>query len=294
MWLAVLILVAFGAGTAAGYWLIPHPALDPWAEVERQMEAIRAEVLPAQGFATKIVLGDVIPKLVEAGVIDPAKFEQIYSRRGGLTAEQKAYFTAPSQTPLKITKDNEQFIVNILWPLGIANKNSILATSEAGKPENVNNLAATGGWTLGKSENGGDYYNKFEIIKLTPEQDALVKRVADNIYRPCCGNSTAFPDCNHGAAVLGMLQLGAVSGMTEKELYEEALKLNSFWFPDEYFKTAMFFKRLQNKAWKDVDPKVILSADYSSSRGWAKNVALPLAGLPGIGGGGGGGGSCGA
>lgn len=252
-------------------------------------------VLPEEGFQTKIVLGDAIMKLVESGAIDVEKFEKIYAARGGLSSEQKAMLTQPYVVPLKINHANAQFLVNILWPLGITNKNSTLAESEAGKPENVNNLASTGGWTLGKNENGGFYYNKFEIIKLTPEQDALVRRAAENIFRPCCGNSTAFPDCNHGAAILGMLQLGAVQGLSEQELYEEALKFNSYWFPDNYMKMAMVFKRFEKKPWRDVDPKVALSEQYSSGMGYRRNVEGPLSQVPGLsGGGGGGGGSCSA
>jgi hypothetical protein len=111
--------------------------------------------------------------------------------------------------------------------------------SDAAKPENVNNLCGNRRMDARKSDEGGDYYNQFEILALTPEQDELVKRVAKNIYRPCCGNSTACRDCNHGAAMLGLLQLGAAQGLSEEELYDEALAFNSFWFPDNYQKMAL-------------------------------------------------------
>lgn len=292
----VIVLVAFSGGLAAGKWAFPAKSLpppDPYEQIAKEQKEIMNAVLPAEGFQTKIVLGDAIAKLVESGAIDIEKFEKVYAGRGGLSPEQKAMLTQTYVTPLKINHENAQFLVNILWPLGITNKNSILADSEAGKPENVNNLASTGGWTLGKNENGGFYYNKFEIIKLTPEQDALVKRAAENIFRPCCGNSTAFPDCNHGAAILAMLQLGAVQGLSEQELYEEALKFNSYWFPDNYMKMAMLFKRFEKKPWRDVDPKIALSEQYSSGMGYRRNVEGPLSQVPGLSSGGGGGGSCG-
>jgi hypothetical protein len=84
------------------------------------------------------------------------------------------------------------------------------------------NLPSTGGWTLGKEENGGAYFNEFRIVELTPEQEALVTRIAKNTYRPCCNNSTFFQDCNHGSALLGLLELGASQGLTADELYQEA------------------------------------------------------------------------
>jgi hypothetical protein len=46
-----------------------------------------------------------------------------------------------------------------------------------------------------------------DLIPLTAEQQALVEEVAAEIYRPCCNNSTLFPDCNHGMAMLGFLEL---------------------------------------------------------------------------------------
>ena len=158
----------------------------------------------------------------------------------------------------------------------------------------MDNLASTGGWNLGKSENGGDYYNKYEIIALAAEQDALVDKVAQNIFRPCCGNSTAFPDCNHGAAILGMLQLGASQGLSEDELFEEALKLNSFWFPDQYLKMALAFQYFEKTPWDEVDPRKALSQAYSSGSGFRNNVLGALSNIPGALPQQSGGGSCGA
>src|SRR3546814_19376416 len=88
--------------------------------------------------------------------------------------------------------------------------------------DSLYNFASTGGWTLGKEQNGGAYFNKFRIVELTPEQVALVTQVAKSTYRPCCNNSTFFQDCNHGSALLGLLHLGASQGLTENELYQAA------------------------------------------------------------------------
>lgn len=298
-------LIALLGGIALGYKVIPQPQLTP-EEQEKQILALfekktnevqelAKDVMPTKGFQTKIAFGDVIPRLVENGVIDMAKFEELYSQRGGLDENQKKLLTEPSAEPILIDSKNSSFILNLLWPLGITNKNSALDETLKNVGEaDIGNLAATGGWTLGKSRNGGEYYNKLEILKLTKKQDELVYRVASNIFRPCCGNSTAFPDCNHGAAMLGLIQLGVVQGLSEDELYEEALKFNSFWFPEQYTKIAIAFKTFENKDWKNVDPKLVLGKAYSSGSGFSKNISSPLSQLPwfaprqSMGGGGGG------
>ena len=96
--------------------------------------------------------------------------------------------------------------------------------------------------------------------------------IANNAYRSCCDNSTFFQDCNHGSALLGFLQLGAAQGLTEDELWREALAFNSFWFPQNYIQTALYLKAVKNIDWENVDPKVAMGKDYSSLSGWYVTV----------------------
>jgi len=244
-------------------------------------DEVVAKVLPIQGFQSKIYLGDSIVKLVNNGVIDKNKLEAIYKERGGLPNDLKDILTQPSNRPTLLTRDNASIYVNLLWPLGLAN----YMTTNRESPINGNslfNFASTGGWNLGKAENGGTYFNKFSIIPLTPEQESLVTKVSKNTYRPCCNNSTFFQDCNHGSALLGLLELGASQGMTEDELYKEALAFNSFWFPQNYIQTALYFKVVKNTEWDKVDPKVALGADYSTGSGWGKNVQTEIAKIPNL------------
>ena len=77
--------------------------------------------------------------------------------------------------------------------------------------DKIGSFASTGGWTLGARE-GGKLFDSQSLIKLTSEQEELVKNISANIYRPCCGNSTAFPDCNHGAGMLGFVEMAVASG----------------------------------------------------------------------------------
>lgn len=240
-----------------------------------------AKVAPAGGFETKIVLGDLPVKLVEYGVIDMEKISGLYESRGGLGEWEKNLFSAGSWEPLVIDDSNSGFLLNVLWGLGLANKTGFNEKS----PLNGDDLyyfASTGGWILGKAENGGEYFNKFEIVKLTPEQEATAFQVAQNTYRPCCGNSTFFQDCNHGSALLGVIELGASQGLSEEELYETALMFNSFWFPDTYVKTALYFKIFEGIDWENIDAKKVMSFDYSSGQGWYNNIDKKLSAVPGL------------
>lgn len=129
-------------------------------------------------------------------------------------------------------------------------------------------FASTGGWTLAKDD-AMNHYSKHKFVTLTYEQQKLVEQVSKNIYRPCCGNSTHFPDCNHGMAMLGFLEILASQGVGEKEMYSAALALNSYWFPDTYLTIAKYLST-KGTSWKDADPKGILAADFSSASGYQK------------------------
>ncbi|MBI2097313.1 MAG: hypothetical protein HYT46_00010 [Candidatus Vogelbacteria bacterium] len=235
------------------------------------IDEVIAKVLPEQGFQSKIVLSDSMVKLVQNGVINREKFSAIYQDRGGLPTELKDVLDKSSQEPILLTRQNANYYVNLLWPLGLANYMSSNKESPI-NGKSLFNFASTGGWDLGKEENGGAYFNKFKIVELMPEQEALVTKIAQNAYRPCCNNSTFYQDCNHGSALLGLLQLGAAQGLTEDELYREALAFNSFWFPHNYIQTALYFKAVKNIDWENVDPKIVMGKDYSSIGGWYANI----------------------
>lgn len=239
------------------------------------------EVAVVKPFQSKIKLGDSVLRLVSHGVIEPQKLEAIYEDSGGLPDEMRAVLNGPSHKLILLTRANANYYVNLLWPLGLANSMSSNERSPINKLTPVKgaslfDFASTAGWTLGKEANGGKYFNKFKIVELTPEQEALVMTIATNAYRPCCDNSTFFQDCNHGSALLGLLQLGAAQGLTHDELWREALAFNSFWFPHHYAQSALYFKAVRNIDWQNVDAEAALGADYSSASGWSENVEKEL------------------
>lgn len=239
------------------------------------LEGAMASTAPAAGHRSKVVLADSIVRLVQEGVLDPQKIEALYAQRGGIPAALRQMMAEPSYRRIFLSRENANLYLNVLWPLGLANR--MAANSQS--PLNgaaLFGFASTGGWNLGKKANGGVYFNKLAIVELTPAQEAVVVQVAGRSFRPCCGNSAFFQDCNHGSALLALLALGASQGLTEDDLYREALAFNAFWFPHHYAHTALYFKAARSLQWRDVDPREAMSAAYSSASGWETNVAREL------------------
>lgn len=212
---------------------------------------------------------EINEELIKEGVIDDAKFEMIYASRGGMSADMKSMMAGDTQGDAVINEDNASFALNLLWALGLANKNAILEQGPMVAKEyggDAGKFASTGGWSLAKGD-PMDHYSMHSFISLTSEQQELVERVAKGIYRPCCNNSVYFPDCNHGMAMLGFLELMASEGADEKELYRSALALNSFWFPDTY-ETIYSYLNLKGIDPESVEPEILLGKTFSSASGY--------------------------
>ncbi len=170
-------------------------------------------------------------RMMEAGVIDQEKFKNLYDSRGGIPEEGEKMLNGHMKN-IEITEKNSEIMLNMLWAFGLGNKNPILENGPMMDPRygGAGNFASTGGWTLSRGD-AMDHYGMHTFIKLTPGQQILVEKTAKNIFRPCCKNSTYFPDCNHGMAMLGLLELMASQGATETEMYKMATEVNALWFP---------------------------------------------------------------
>ena len=214
------------------------------------------------GVTLPVKWGNLGVKMIEAGVIDQEKFENLYSSRGGFSLSDKKLLYDNNNGNLVINSENSGTMLNMLWALGLGNKNSILENGPMMNPRygGAGGFASTGGWTLARGS-AMNHYSMHSFFTLTPEQQALVERVAKNIYRPCCNNSTYFPDCNHGMAMLGLLELMAFQGVSEGDMYKVALQVNTLWFPGQY-EVIKTFVTSQGVDWNTVDPKKILGADY--------------------------------
>ncbi len=252
---------------------------------EELIQILKQQVLPQDGYKTSLRWKDLGQKLMEAGAIDKAKFESsVLGDADG--KDHMKYMEGSSEDNILISEKNSHFIVNFFWALGLANKSQVLdegLMKTGGTP--VENFASTGGWTLG-AKPVMEIYSAAEIIPLTVQQQDLVKKIADNVFRPCCGNPTSFPDCNHGMAALGYIEWAVYNGLPENQIYKDLLAFNSFWFPQNYVEMAAYFDK-QGIKWKDVDARTALGKDYSSSAGAAriKQSVQSVPGLQGQGGG---------
>ncbi len=238
------------------------------ASQSQALNALQEQVVPSGGTVLPVTWGSLGRQMVDAGVIDENQFKALYAQRGGLPADMQQMIDGTNNGQIKMTPQNAGIILNMLWALGLGNKNPILENGPMQNPQygGAKNFASTGGWTLAVG-NAMNHYGAHQFVALTSAQQALVESVAKNIYRPCCGNSTYFPDCNHGMAMLGLLELMASQGATADQMYQAALTANSYWFPDTYLAIARY---LQNKgvAWNAAKPEDILGATYSSAQGY--------------------------
>jgi hypothetical protein len=246
------------------------------ASQERRAEADRAalvkQVNPPEGFKLAVVYGDIGPKVIAAGGIDEQKFVELYKQNGKpLRDEELAILHGGVNSPIVVNSENSYFLLNFFWAVGLTNKNSVLEQGpmmQGGKAQ-VGQFASTGGWTIGAKDSTALYSNA-ELIKLTAEQQARVEEVAKNAYRPCCGNSTYFPDCNHGMALLGLLELMASQNATVDQMYTAAKQVNAFWFPDQMLEVATYMKAVEGKDFKAADAKRVVSAELFSSKGYQR------------------------
>jgi hypothetical protein len=234
-------------------------------------DEVASKVIPATGYPSRIAFRDSVVRLVRHGVIDRGKFFALQRNGQTMTGDLAHVLSDPSERPIRLTRENAAAYVNVLWPIGLANRLAGNFSSPL-SGSSVSDYASTAGWTLGEADEGGGYFNKFPIVDITPAQEALAIRVAKSTFRPCCDNATFFQDCNHGSALYGLLQLGASQGLQAPDLFREALAFNAFWFEQSYVRTALFFAVARGVAWRDVDPKEVMSEGYSSSSGWRRTV----------------------
>ncbi len=273
---------AFGAGAVGGiagslFWASNDTAFLSYVKGRENsvLSKLARDVLPLDGRVIDVSFGDSIKRLVEAGAISPAKFKAVYAKRGGLPTWAEDLFTQASAEPITLSFQTAPYLLNLLWPLGMATQTQFNAKSPLSGP-NVGNFASTGGWVLGRQRRGGGYFNTVSAVDLSPAQEAVVLEAAESSYRPCCNNSTFFQDCNHGSALLGLYELAASQGADVSELYKIGLGSNSYWYPDQYIEMAYFFRKMEGLAWSELPPEKMLGESYSSISGWQKNVRSPL------------------
>ena len=223
------------------------------------IDKIVSEVVPNEGFTINAKWSGAVKAMVDKGALDPKKLEAILTRSYGqeMKPEWKKILAGEAADEfLSINAENSVFMMYVLWALGKHNENSILSSSPF--------ASSFRNYDIGVGRAG---YGDEKILVLTANQQKVAEKVSLNSYRPCCGNSTGNPDCSHGFAALGLIELMASQGFTEKEIFEDFIKFNSFWFPSTYIQNAIYFKLAEEKDWSEIDKELLAGKQFSSVQG---------------------------
>src|SRR3990170_841195 len=274
---ALLALFTYIVGLGSGYLFWGRTTGESnanTAETASQADAVMSTLLeqinPPDGVELPIRYGDFAPKLIAAGVIDYDKFSRVYQEIGSpLSKQQIAILTEGSNDLVVISKGNQHFLLNLFWALGLANRNRILTEGlmmRNGKDQVVN-FASTGGWTIAVKP-VGELYASQPILTLTDEQQKRLEEVASGVYRPCCDNPTHFPDCNHGMAMLGLLELMAFQGASVEEMFAAAKYVNAYWFPQQAMEVAVLFKTARNVDFAQAEARQAVGQQLFSGSGF--------------------------
>lgn len=270
-WLA-LSVVTFAVGVGVGYRFGTQPS--PAAAARTGLRARFSNVaLPAQ-------YGDLGPKLLEAGAIDIDKVKADLANGGvPMTTDQQTILRSGGRNPVVIDRADARFLLDFFWAVGLANRDSILTDGPMARAGDVGRFASTGGWRLG-ARPATELYAGAPLLPLEADQQSRLDEVAWAVYRPCCDNPVAFPDCNHGMAMLGMLTLMASEGATRAQMFEAAAAANAVWYPEQYGELALYYQLIEHKAVRRVDARRLVSADVASGTGFRRvHEVLSYAGL---------------
>ena len=264
----IAIVVAFLLGLGGGYlkW-----GQDEMAELKQQkeMSELYEQINPPDGYTLPVSYENLGPQLMAAGVIDYEAFLSVMAASGdSLSSNQMDILKTGSKEQIIITTENAHFLLNYFWAVGLANKNSILTDGPIVQYSEgqIDRFASTGGWTLA-TRPITDLYASLDLIPLTPEQQARVEEVALALYRPCCNNHTLFPDCNHGMAMLGLLELMASKNASVDEMFNAAKYVNAYWFPQQTLEIAIYLKSNEGATFANADARLVVGDKFSSASG---------------------------
>ncbi len=221
------------------------------------MDRITEQVVPEKGFVIDAKWGTAVKNMVDSGAIDQEKLASLLKTRYG--QEMKPEWTRileGADEKLEINAENSVFMMYVLWALAKHNDVPVIHNSRF--------ASSFKNYDIGVGKTG---YGDTKLLELTEEQHKLVERIAQNAYRPCCGQSTANPDCSHGYSALGLIELMAAQGFSEGEIFDAFVKFNSFWFPAAYIQNALYFKLAENKEWSEADKELVAGEQFSSLQG---------------------------
>ncbi len=249
-----------------------------------------AQVTPQAGYTLPFKWGDSIRKLIQAGALNVSNLTIILNNsHQPLTFSEKEILNGTYSGYIQFNSTNTEFIQLVLWGLGINDNNTIItkgAIINASVPyaNSINNnatlrqrlnqnvtpywaasryFASTGGYgPIGKLQLG-----MLDIISLSSSEQVIADYTAENSYRPCCDNPTAFPDCNHGAAALGLIELLASQGANQGQIFSAVRYFNQYQFPQQYSEIAAYFDS-QRQNYSQVNSSKVMSYSFSSLSGY--------------------------
>ena len=227
------------------------------------------QINPPDGYQLPVSYGNIGPQLIATGAIDIDSFIKTYEQAGQpLTNTQMAILRDGMDAPIIMDGENSYFLLNFFWAFGLTNQNLILTEGPMmdDGADQVGRFASTGGWTIG-AKPPTELYASTTLVWLSEEQQAILDRVAQTVYRPCCNNPTHFPDCNHGMAMLGVLELMASQDISESEILEAAKYINAYWFPQQSLELALLINTDQGLDFASLDADKAVSPEYFSSTG---------------------------
>jgi len=218
---------------------------------------ITEQVVPNEGFEIDATWNGAVKKMIDEGALDPQKLENILAKRYDqeMKPEWRAILNGEN-SKLRIDKDNGVFMMYVLWALAKHNNNQILFDSPFAKYFKNYDIGV-----------GAVGYGNMDLLPLNPEQQKLAENIGAGAFRPCCNNSTARPDCSHGFSALGLVQLMVSQGFSEEEIFDAFVKFNSYWFPENYVKAAIYLEVAEGKSWNEADKKRIAGQEFSSLSG---------------------------
>lgn len=275
---AATATLAFGWGIGAGYWTWGrNPPVAATSSVEPDTAATAPSPEPQplalpESYTLPVAYGVIGPQLIKAGAFAYDAFVQVYAEAGQpLSDAQGVILRAGSDEPVVIAHTNAYFLLNLLWALGLTNNNRILREGAlvANSGGQVDRFASTGGWSLAVKPIN-QLYSGSALVTLDEAQQARVEEAAAAIYRPCCNNPTSFPDCNHGMAMLGLLQLMAARDVDVDTLLEAAKMVNRFWYPSQSQELAMYYQAQSGQDFAAIPAREAVSAERFSSEGFGQ------------------------
>lgn len=259
-----LLLALGGTGVAWGLpgWAAPIGSRGPGI------------ALDAQG-RLAVVLGNLGPRLVAAGAIDPQRLVALAAQAGTpLDARAVRLLTDGGDEAVAFDAAHAWFLLNVFWALGLANANPLLTAGPMMRHGwgRLHTYASTGGYTLA-ARPVLDVYASSALVTPSARQQQRLAAAAADVYRPCCDNPTSFPDCNHGMAMLGLLTLVAAGDGDDDTLLRAAAAANGAWFPQAAAQVAGYVRATRPAGDARPDLRAANGRELFSATGFRKVAA---------------------